>query len=88
MIRPEDLRDLLKRRPFQAFRLHLSNGQSHEVKHPDLAIVMRATMIIGRPEPGTDDPIADGYDIVSVLHINKIETLPTPSKAAAGNGTH
>jgi hypothetical protein len=32
-----EITKLLERTPFVPFRLHLSNGQSFEVRHPDFA---------------------------------------------------
>lgn len=82
MFRPEDIRDLLRRQPFCPFRIHLSNGQYYDVMHPELAIVTRAMIAVAKPTPGGPDAIGEGVDLVSVLHINKIETLPssTPAK--------
>jgi hypothetical protein len=77
MIRPEDIRELLKRQPFQAFRMHMSNGQAFDVNHPELAMATRATIVVARPVPGSEEPIGDGVHLVSVLHINNVEMLPS-----------
>ena len=84
MIRPEDVRELLKRQPFQAFRIHMSNGQTYVMNHPELALVTRGTIVVSQPAPGSEEPIGEGISLVSVLHINNIETLPSaaPSKKA------
>ena len=36
-MRPEDLREYLKREPFQPFRLHLSSGAFFDIRQPELA---------------------------------------------------
>jgi hypothetical protein len=79
MIRPEDIRELLKRQPFQPFRMHTSNGQAFDVNHPELAMVTRGTIVVARPVPGSEEPIGDGVHLVSVLHINNVEMLQNPS---------
>lgn len=85
MIRPEEIRELLHKQPFQPFRMHMSNGQSYEVNHPELALVTRGTIVVSRPIPGSEEPIGEGIHLVSVLHINNIEMLPraTASKKKA-----
>ena len=77
MIRPEDIRELLHKQPFQPFRMHMSNGQSYDVKHPELAIVTRGTIVVAKPAPGGEEAIGEGFHLVSVLHINDVEVLPS-----------
>lgn len=85
MTRPEDVRELLKRQPFVPFRIHMSNGQSFDVNHPELALITRATIVVSRPIPGAVEPIGEGIHLVSVLHINNIEMLPVAIAAASKN---
>jgi len=84
MIRPEDIRDLLKKQPFQPFRMHMSNGQSYDVNHPELAFVTRGTIVVSKPVPGSEEPIGEGVHLVSVLHINNIELLPSSAAPKKG----
>jgi hypothetical protein len=87
MIRPDDIRELLRKEPFQPFRIHLSNGQTYDVTHPELGYVMRATMIVSRPATDVPYMIGDGFHVLSILHINNIEILTNPASAKTGNGT-
>ena len=41
-MRLEDVREFLRRRPFQPFRLTLTDGRTYDVMHPELAIVAGA----------------------------------------------
>jgi hypothetical protein len=86
VIRPEDVRDLLRKQPFQPFRMHMSNGQSYDVVHPELAVVTRGTIVVAKPFPGAPDAIGEGFHLVSVLHINNIEILPVAA-STKGNGS-
>jgi hypothetical protein len=86
MIRPEDIRQLLQKKPFQPFRMHMSNGQSYEVTHPELAMVTKGTIVVSKAVPGSEEPIGEGIHLVSVLHINNIEMLKSPKSKAKGNG--
>jgi hypothetical protein len=75
MIRPEDVRELLRKQPFQPFRMHMSNGQYYDVSHPDVAVVTRGTIVVAKADPASPDAIGEGFHLVSVLHINNIEML-------------
>ncbi len=35
----ETIRDLLKATPFRSFRIHMSDGEVHEIRHPELAFL-------------------------------------------------
>ena len=38
---PQDLFDLLRRRPFVPFRIFATDGRTFDVRHPDQALVLR-----------------------------------------------
>ena len=58
-MRPEDIRDFVQRRPFQPFRMTLTDGRSYEIRHPELAMVGRSTVAIGLPAADDPRPIYD-----------------------------
>lgn len=47
--RPEEMLELLRARPFEQFRIYLSDGAVYDVYHPDMAIVRRTKITIGVP---------------------------------------
>ena len=51
-----DFLTVLRRQPFAPFRLHLTNGSSYEVRHPELVMVGRRDVILGIPAPGDAQP--------------------------------
>ena len=56
-MRPEDILELLRKHPFEPFRIHLSDGVAYDVRHPDMAIVQRSKVIVAVPGPeGPDGP--------------------------------
>jgi hypothetical protein len=74
-MRPDDVREHLDRRPFQPFRIHLSNGIFFDVRQPHLASVMRSTVHIGLPLEGNMQRFA----VVALVHVVWIEVLlPAP----------
>ena len=72
---PETIHRLLKAQPFQPFRLHLSNGRTHDVRHPELALIGKRDMVLGNPQPGSALPIYENFEIISLLHVNDIQLL-------------
>ena len=60
------IRELLKKEPFEKFTLLMSNGERHEVRHPEFAILMPSRLIVA-------DPIADRLSILSLVHITEIQ---------------
>lgn len=80
-MRPEDIRQFLQRRPFQPFRLTLTDGRTYEVRHPELAMIGRSTVAVGLPTPGDPEPVYDRLVTVSRLHIMQLEPLESAETA-------
>ncbi len=74
-MRPEDIREFLKRQPFQPFRVTLTDGRSYDVLHPELALLGRSWVALGLARPGDSEVVADRLITVSLLHIMQIEPL-------------
>lgn len=64
----ESIRQWLNRRPFEPFVLRLSNGETHEVRHPENVVLLKTRIIIGYPE--TDRAVH-----CSLIHVNSVEAL-------------
>jgi len=65
----DTIRDYLRREPFEPFVIRMSNGEVHEIHHPECALVMKTKIIVGYP----DD---DRSVTCALVHVNSIETLP------------
>jgi len=76
-MRPEEIRKILGERPFRPFRIHMSDGASYDVRHPELVLVAKRQLIVGVAKPGSE--ILDDFSFVNILHITRIEPI-------AGNG--
>jgi hypothetical protein len=74
-MRPEDIRLFLTRRPFQPFRITLTDGRTYEVRHPELAMVGRSNVVVGLPASGDPEPVFDRFVWVSLLHIMQVEPI-------------
>ena len=74
----QTFREMLSRRPFQPVRVTLSSGQSHEIRHPEMALLTRTSLLIGTDV--SEDGIPAEFKILSLLHVTAIE--PLAGKAA------
>src|SRR5713226_7829265 len=77
MMAPQDLESELKKEPFQPFRIVTTNGKTYEITERDrpLLLVGKRTVIIGLRVPETD-PYFDRYEVVSLVHIVRLEPIP------------
>ena len=72
---PEDFESVLRTQPFVPIRVHMSNGRTHEIRHPDNAIIGDEVVAIGAYENGSERP---RIRLLSLININEIE--PVTSK--------
>ena len=84
-MRTEEIRKLLKKEPFRPFRVFLSNGKSYDVTHPELAVVGTHDMFLGLQAEGLEPGVYGHFALVTLIHINNIETLP-PAPHVEKNG--
>jgi hypothetical protein len=64
----ETIREWLNRQPFEAFVLRLSNGEVHEIRHPENVALGKNRIIVV-------DPHLDRAVHLSLIHVNAIEAL-------------
>jgi hypothetical protein len=72
MINAEEIRRLQKQTPFRPFKLHLSDGRSFAVTHPEQFIVVRHKVVLGLPESAE---IPERTENLSMLHITSVEEV-------------
>ena len=72
---PQDLLTFLSRRPFEPFRLWLSDGTLYEIRHPELLMVGRTSAVIGVSDEARQPPIYDRYSTVALSHIVRMEPI-------------
>jgi hypothetical protein len=64
----DTVREILKRTPFEPFEVHMSSGETHEVRHPEFAMVTPGRLVIA-------DPATERIAILSLFHITEIRML-------------
>ena len=77
MLAPQDLVSELNKDPFQPFRIVTTGGKTYEITEKDrpLLLVGKRTVTIGLRVPETD-PFFDRYEVVSLVHIIRLEPIP------------
>jgi hypothetical protein len=83
-MRPEDLLEMLRTRPFKPIRIHMTDGHHYDIVHPEAVMVLRSRAIVGlRPHP------ARGYfersEDISLLHIVRTSEISAVGSEAASS---
>jgi hypothetical protein len=66
------LRDALRKQPFEPFRVRLTTGQAYEIMHPEFAAVTQTSLFVGEPH---DDGFPDRMIQCSWLHVVALEPV-------------
>lgn len=69
----QDFRNLLTARPFEPFRVVMSSGERYDIRHPEMAFLMRTKILIGL-DPDRQG-ISDDWRMISLLHITSVEPV-------------
>ncbi len=72
---PEEVRLLLRATPVVPFRVHTSDGKHFEINHPEMALLTRAILFVGRPVADPTEEFPERADSVSMLHVVRLEPL-------------
>ncbi|MDA1277977.1 MAG: hypothetical protein O2960_28615 [Verrucomicrobia bacterium] len=75
-----DLRGLIQTSPFRPFRLHLADGKSLRVPHPDFALVAAEYVVVASELSGG---IPGDINLIPYEHIVRVEMLPRKARKAA-----
>ncbi|HWG41198.1 MAG TPA: hypothetical protein VN688_00320 [Gemmataceae bacterium] len=82
---PADLLQVLRKRPFEPFRLEVSDGTAYEVRHPELVMVGLGSILIGIPASGQTQLPYERFETVDLRHVVKLIPLSAPA-VGDGNG--
>lgn len=74
-----NFRQLLKQQPFRPFRLVMSSGESYEVRHPEMAWVVKNDILVGTDIE--DDGMPAEFRICPLLHVATVEPVGAESSA-------
>ena len=81
MIDAMELYRILHRKPFQPFRVYLSDGASYDIRYPRNNVVGMDFFVIGVPSLEDPEFVADRTIDISLERIERVEDLgqPVPS---------
>ena len=80
LMQAEDLREFTRRRPFVAFRLHVSDGRTYVIRHPDMVIPMRSRVVVG---VGDKDGIPSHTEHIALNHVVRLEEAEADASTQA-----
>jgi hypothetical protein len=78
-----ELQRLLRHKPFQPYRLVLSDGRSYEIRNPRMNLLAESYINIGIPDPSLPEPICDHTEHVRLDAIVRAEPLSTAPSTTA-----
>jgi hypothetical protein len=64
---PRDLSDLLRKRPFVPFRISSTEGRTHDLRHPDQALVSRTRGLLLLPSGSGE--VAERSEHLAGIHV-------------------
>jgi len=70
-----EIKALLRQRPFHGLRMHISDGESYEVSHPDMVFVTSTIVQIALPPLDFHGIPTGGSVYCDPIHITRIEPL-------------
>jgi hypothetical protein len=80
LLTQNDIRDLVHTSPFKPFRLHLADGKTLRVPHPEFVLAGREQLVVATELP---QEVPGELNIVPYEHIVRLEFLPRRVKKAA-----
>lgn len=72
-----ELQRLLRQRPFQPFRVVVSDGRTYEVRNPRMNLLAESFIKIGIPHESLPEPVCDHTEYVRLDEIVRTELLPS-----------
>ena len=78
-----ELQRLLRQRPFQPFRVVLSDGRTYDIRYPRMNLLAESYILIGIPDEMRPEPMCDHAEYARWDQIAHTEPLPaTPPLAS------
>jgi hypothetical protein len=81
---PDQIRQLLQRKPFRTFRLYVLETTSYEIERPDWAILGKSVLVLYIPAAGQVRSPWRRRVVIALLHVSKLEEIGVA--AQSGNG--
>jgi hypothetical protein len=72
----QTFKEMLATRPFKPVKITMSSGDSYELRHPEMAVLTRTSLMIAI---NMQDGIPDDFRTLSLLHIASMKPLSMAS---------
>jgi len=79
-MRPQDLQEFTRRRPFVPYRIYATDGRTYDIRHPDQVIVLQSRVVIGT---GGGNGVPEHVEHLALLHVVRLEELASEAPSAA-----
>ena len=79
-MRPEDLLELIRTQPFIPLRIHTTDGQTYQVRHPDQIIVLRSRLVLG---VGGGNGVPERLQHIALIHVVRVEERSSEASPSA-----
>ncbi|MDM8004747.1 MAG: hypothetical protein QUV05_01155 [Phycisphaerae bacterium] len=73
----DTIEDLLRRKPFEPFRIITSSGDRYDIRHPELVLRVKNGLYVGL---GGRGGVAERAAFISLLHIAAVEAPANGAK--------
>ncbi len=77
----QTFRNLLAAQPFEPFRIEMSSGKTYDIRHPEMAKLMKTDLMVFLPD--TDESLPSQFMVCSYLHITAVGPLTKTTAEAA-----
>jgi hypothetical protein len=74
-----DLLEWVRRRPFLPFRIHVSDGATYDIRHPDQAMPLLSTVSVTVSGGLAGAPEAGAMVTISLRHITRLVPIAPPA---------
>ena len=81
---PNDLLTFTRKKPFEPFRLVVSDGTTYDIRHPEFCMVLQTSVIVGVPPSPAAGGVPETAEWIDARHIVKV--VPLAQSVAGGDG--
>jgi hypothetical protein len=68
----DDVLQVLRKRPFQPFRILVVDGAEHEVRHPELVLVDHVKVVVFSPAADQPPPAFEDFEVVPLAEVTRL----------------
>lgn len=71
----KDLANRLKQKPFNPFRIIVSEGATYDIRHPEQIMIARDSVTVGIPSES--DEFYETTSLIDLIHVARLEPIPS-----------